>query len=218
MKRHAAYGRLSELFGSAALDFDIGMRKINLLAGARKDLAALSKRELAVLQNHADGINHFATTKWLPIEFSIMGVKFSEWTPLDTCLLIKLMYLSTSYNWAEELFREYVAYHLQNSTLASQIFPVHESLMSEDDVYIVADHELGERYFERDHTYKEKALLAVAEKYKKPKKQRAVKPELEPHFNLAPAGSNSFVISGKHTKSGKPIAAFDPHLPTELPS
>ena len=83
MKRHAAYGRLSELFGSAALDFDIGMRKFNLLAGARKDLAALSKRELAVLQNHADGINYFATTKWLPIEFSIMGVKFSEWTPLD---------------------------------------------------------------------------------------------------------------------------------------
>jgi penicillin G amidase len=35
---------------------------------------------------------------------------------------------------------------------------------------------------------------------------------------MALRGSNSWVISGKHTKSGKPILANDPHLPNSIPS
>lgn len=35
---------------------------------------------------------------------------------------------------------------------------------------------------------------------------------------IAGKGSNSWVISGKHTKSGKPILANDPHLENMIPS
>src|SRR5260370_20359294 len=34
----------------------------------------------------------------------------------------------------------------------------------------------------------------------------------------APPGSNAWAISGKHTASGKPILANDPHLEWQLPS
>ena len=32
------------------------------------------------------------------------------------------------------------------------------------------------------------------------------------------SGSNNFAISGKHTKSGKPMIENDPHLPNKVPS
>lgn len=32
-----------------------------------------------------------------------------------------------------------------------------------------------------------------------------------------PAGSNSWVISGNHTASGKPILCNDPHIPNVIP-
>lgn len=33
-----------------------------------------------------------------------------------------------------------------------------------------------------------------------------------------PFGSNSWVISGNHTASGKPILSNDPHIPNSIPS
>lgn len=33
-----------------------------------------------------------------------------------------------------------------------------------------------------------------------------------------PTGSNAWAVSGKHTKSGKPILANDPHLDNNIPS
>jgi len=35
---------------------------------------------------------------------------------------------------------------------------------------------------------------------------------------LGGKGSNGWVISGKHTKSGKPLLANDPHLENKTPS
>ena len=49
LKRRAASGTLAEIFGEAALDFDVGMRTLNLQSGALKDVEVLSKRELSVL-------------------------------------------------------------------------------------------------------------------------------------------------------------------------
>ncbi|MFN7921731.1 MAG: penicillin acylase family protein [Bryobacteraceae bacterium] len=40
---------------------------------------------------------------------------------------------------------------------------------------------------------------------------------LFPSAAESPSGSNSWVVSGKHTKSGKPILASDPHLSFTLP-
>lgn len=39
-----------------------------------------------------------------------------------------------------------------------------------------------------------------------------------PDFVTSGEGSNAWVISGKHTESGKPIIGGDPHLDNSLPS
>ena len=39
-----------------------------------------------------------------------------------------------------------------------------------------------------------------------------------PDFISSVEGSNAWVISGKHTKSGKPIVGGDPHLDNGMPS
>lgn len=39
-----------------------------------------------------------------------------------------------------------------------------------------------------------------------------------PEIFISADGSNSWAISGKHTKSGKPILSGDPHLDSAMPS
>ena len=86
------------------------------------------------------------------MEFSLLGVEFRPWTPLDTCLLMKLMYFSNSWNWTEELLREYLANALQNSKLARQILPTHESYLSKRGATVISDSELGRFLFPRNAT------------------------------------------------------------------
>jgi penicillin G amidase len=39
-----------------------------------------------------------------------------------------------------------------------------------------------------------------------------------PEFTMSAEGSNAWVVSGKHTESGKPLLVGDPHLDNTLPS
>ena len=142
LRRRLCRGELSELFGERALRLDIGMRKLNLVAAAEKDLEVLSPRARSVMQNHADGINHFIENMYLPLEFTVMRVNMKPWTLIDELILQKLMYVGTAFDWNEELVREFLASALNNSTLAQQILPVSEHFMTKHRVEAVSDEEL----------------------------------------------------------------------------
>lgn len=92
----AAAGRVSEIIGKKALDFDRGRRRIGLLYGAQRMLEKVKESEesLKALQAYTDGIN--AYIKGLdyasyPIEYKLLDYKPEPWENLKSCLFLKLM-------------------------------------------------------------------------------------------------------------------------------
>lgn len=106
MFRRVAQGRLSELFGEAALPADRLLRTLDLWRAAKKSLGALDAESRAFLAAYAAGVNaRIATWKGpLPPEFVLLGIEPEPWEPLATVAIGKVMALDLS-AWRTELAR-----------------------------------------------------------------------------------------------------------------
>jgi penicillin amidase len=96
MQTRAAWGRISEVAGAKAIDFDRGMRREGMVWGAQHSLEAMEKepRTKAMLDAYRDGINayiHSLNYRALPLEYKLMGFAPEDWTNLRTALLMKYM-------------------------------------------------------------------------------------------------------------------------------
>jgi penicillin amidase len=107
MQTRAAWGRVSEVAGPKAIDFDRGMRREGMVWGAQHSLDAMEKepRTKAMLDAYRDGINAYVRSLrspslgggWggsyrnLPLEYKLMSFAPEEWTNLRTALLMKYM-------------------------------------------------------------------------------------------------------------------------------
>jgi penicillin amidase len=95
--RREVDGTLSELFGDSRLGDDIQMRAFGLHRAADRSLAALTARELEVLDAYADGANQWiaqaqAGTAPLPPEYAALelsAASLREWTAADTLTIGK---------------------------------------------------------------------------------------------------------------------------------
>ncbi|NQV15462.1 penicillin acylase family protein [bacterium] len=201
---HVAAGRVSELIGSKAIEFDKTQRRRGLLLGAEKALQKISEdsETQLILQAYANGVNTWIdmlTPVMLPLEYKLLNYEPETWSTLKTALLLKFM-----------------AWDLtgRNSEMDMNII---RSALGEDFV---------NQYYP-DDTPRTDPIVPVA----KPWHFDALVPELnpaafEPQFvkdlrNAEPDrdnGSNNWAISGKKTASGFPILANDPHLGLKLPS
>lgn len=106
LRRRAARGRLSELFGPAALDRDREARRLGYAALAEKDWDAAGDEDRDILSAYADGVNAFLDSHPVPLELSALGVPLEPWTPIDTLAFQRLMYdtLSISAGTEQGLF------------------------------------------------------------------------------------------------------------------
>lgn len=96
MQTRAAGGRVSEVAGEKALEFDRGQRRKGMVFGAEKSLAAMEAdpRTRDMLNAYRDGINTYIATlnfRELPIEYKLMGFEPEKWTNLRSALLLKYM-------------------------------------------------------------------------------------------------------------------------------
>jgi penicillin amidase len=96
MQTRAAWGRISEVAGAKAIDFDRGMRREGMVWGAQHSLDAMETepRTKAMLDAYRDGINayiHSLNYRRLPLEYKLMGFAPEDWTNLRTALLMKYM-------------------------------------------------------------------------------------------------------------------------------
>lgn len=79
--RHAAAGRLSELFGAQATGADRAMREREMLRIARARLAAASPDSRRVLTAYARGVNAWIARHNRAVEFRILGHDPEAWLP-----------------------------------------------------------------------------------------------------------------------------------------
>ena len=195
--RRIGAGRLSEVLGETTLASDRFLRTIGLYRAAQADLAMLPAETKATLNAYADGVNAFIDTHQdrLPLEFILLGYRPEPWTPTDTVAWGKVMCMNLGGNWERELFRQKLMAAVGEEK-ASELMPPYP----EDGPFIVPSES-------KDYAYVETTLL---ESYRQVKDLAGIEGEL--------LGSNSWVVDGSKTASGRPMLANDTHLGIQMPS
>jgi len=93
---HAAAGRLSEIVGRRALEYDRFQRRIGMLSGAQNAFKMMESDPMIheVVLAYTAGVNAFIETlnpKDYPVEYKILDYEPEPWTPLKCTLLLKYM-------------------------------------------------------------------------------------------------------------------------------
>ena len=192
--RRAASGRLSELLGPATLAVDQRFLTLGLRVAAEREWARTPPDTRTAFENYAAGVNAVMNGDrgTLPLEHQLLGVAPEPWTPIDSVAISKLFAWRLGENHRAELLRW---------SLAAQIGPRALELFapaadSAPVILPLTDQDTGT------------ARLG----------ELIYPPGLEWLSQDAHAMSNSWVIHGSRTASGRPILANDPHLAIEMPS
>jgi penicillin amidase len=91
LRRRAARGTLSELFGPALAGMDEEAVAQGYLEDARRALAAASPMERAALEAYAQGVNAWLAHAALPLELAMVHASPAPWTPEDSLAFGALM-------------------------------------------------------------------------------------------------------------------------------
>lgn len=193
----ATEGRLSELFGEDAIERDIYLRTWGIPRMGKKAANKMHPDALEITQNFCKGINAYigAIGNDLPVEFKMLGIKPLRWKPETVAGYERLMGHNLTFSWKLEIVMGQIAYMYGEEKLR-ELWPEYP----EDHPIIVP--EAGKLF----------GLLwdAMSEQ------DRKLRDMIQTRGHQL--GSNSWVISGSRTASGKPILANDPHLPFKQPA
>jgi penicillin amidase len=189
--RRAGAGRLAELVGPAALPIDKYMRVLGLYRAAEAQYSSLSAPTRADIDAYAAGVNAWLAQRRvaLPPEYYLLGARPKPWRPADTLVWGKLMSLQLAGNFRDELLRARLLQHITPAELAV-LYPAYPK----DAPSFTGARNAWLKGLDLDAIYAE--LPAI------------VGPTYE---------SNNWVLDGKHTVSGKPLLANDPHLALTAP-
>ncbi|MDQ7065784.1 MAG: penicillin acylase family protein [candidate division KSB1 bacterium] len=195
--RRLVGGQLSEIFGDQLLKEDRFFRTLGFYRAAERIAAGLAPESRLALTMFTRGVNAYLDDyrDRLPVEFSILDFRPEPWDITDSIAFLRFMGFQLSFAWHSELVYSQVAARL-GVRRARELFPGYES----DAPTILA----GATSWLPD------AFAAVHGQF-----HRALRAAGWPPFIGA---SNSWVVSGAKSTSGKPILANDPHLGLSLPS
>ncbi len=208
--RRGVAGRTSELLVStSALEVDKFVRTIGLRRAAEADYEVLSEDGRAIVRAYADGVNAFITTHLdnLPIEFTIVGLFGSQglgyqpepWTPIDTMQWAKaLAYDQSGRGFSRDLFYAQMLAKFgeeEGSAMLADLSPAYDY---EHQPAILSSEVAWER-----------VPASLAEPGGIDSIVGGDRPD---------SGSNSWVVAGSRTTTGKPLLANDPHIGVQIPA
>ncbi len=196
--RRRGGGRWAQVVGKAAVEQDVMMRRFRLVDSAKGDYAAASDRTRSLLDAYAAGVNAWIATATaegsLPAEYAIVNIDPVPWQPWDGLVVFKvrhiLMGVFESKTWRAQMLRAL------GPERASLLAPGYQP----GQMQILPP---GSRYEgELDHYLAE--LMAGAEAVNLLKE--------------TDSGSNSWVLDGHRTATGKPLLAGDSHRALDTPN
>ena len=207
-QRRIAAGRLSEILGAGALPADRFLRTVGFRRAAESAWRSLADPQKRLLEAYAAGVNAFlAADGARSIEFRLLRVSPEPWQPVDSLGWAKMMAWDLAGNARDEIRRARFAGAL-GPEKAAELLPLAAS-----EPTILADGE-----------WQPAAPPAMS-------RSRPAIPgpwsSLERAFaSLDPLGlgagedlgSNSWVLAGSRTTTGRPLLANDPHLGLRAPS
>ncbi|MFJ2028919.1 penicillin acylase family protein [Streptosporangium sp. NPDC087985] len=223
-RRHVTAGRLSEMFGSATLPQDRVIRTMGWRRVAEAELPLLSEQTRRYLDAYAKGVNSWMDqhTGFTPksLEYAVLKLtNFSytpePWNPVDSLAWLKAMAWDLRSNLSDEIGRALAASRLPRERV-EQLWPGYPFDTHQP---IVTKGSIAQSRFDQDtepgsdvQPPATGALIRTAEA------MRTVPALMGDPKGGSGIGSNSWVVGGRHTASGKPLLSNDPHLAAGMPS
>jgi penicillin amidase len=201
---YSTAGRISELLGERALDYDREKRRSGMVFGAKQSEELTQKTEpevYAMVEAYAKGVNAYINSlsyREYPIEYKLLDYAPEEWTPFKTFLLLREM--ADQLSRGERDLEHTNALKLWGKEMFEVLYPeTHPGL----DPVIPEGTKWNFTPIQVNPPRGDYPLIATNGSLSQP----------DPHF-----GSNSFVVNGKKTANGKTLLANEPDLSLNLPS
>jgi penicillin amidase len=198
----ASAGRLSEIVGARALEYDRLQRRLGIPYAAENAYEALKSNELAyrIASAYADGVNAYIrglSYEDLPFEYKLLDYAPEEWSPYKSALLLKMM--ANTLNAGSKDMAMTNALKVFGRDTLELLFPDRESV--------------GDPVVSRPGQWKFDAPVAANTE------DGAAGLVMVRHLQETDpnSGSNNWAVSGSKTATGSPILCNDPHLNTTLP-
>ena len=208
--RRAASGRLSELLGEPTVGIDRRFLTLGLRYAAEIEWRRTSPAVRSAFESYARGVNAAMSVAHsrLPIELQLLGVRPEPWTPIDSLAIGKLFAWRLGENHSAELLRY---------ELAQALGPRAEELLPGPPDWAPTILTLPDRA-EGLGLRAKRASLEAGRSTMAARRSTPLPPGLEWLSSDTHALSNSWVVSGSRTATGRPLLANDPHLAIEMPS
>ena len=244
LRRHVTSGRLSELVGDGGLETDRVIRTMGWRRIAEAELPTLEPETRRYLQAYAEGVNAYIKQAGSPSKMSLEYVvlaqqvpdyRVEDWTPADSLAWLKAMAWDLRTNYTSELMRARLAGTVPiaqiNELWPDYPFGTNRPILSGQDwspgtssatnagsaVPNLPSAMPGKGG--RDEASADGSSAITG------KEAQAAYAAVSRALAAVPAmlgrgdgiGSNSWVVAGNRTSTGKPLLANDPHLGTSMP-
>ncbi|MCH7762238.1 MAG: penicillin acylase family protein, partial [Candidatus Marinimicrobia bacterium] len=193
----AVRGELAAFFGDNALEDDIYLRTWGIPSISQKIVDGYNEETMMIAEAFCNGINAYIDEAGsrLPVEFKILRQKPIKWRPSDLAGHGRLMAHDLQQSWkAEIMFGLIQLYYGAEKT--AELMPAYENhwpIIAAQEMNNIWE-QFSEAVWDREQSMRN--ILGT---------------------NGMSIGSNSFVISGNLTQSGKPLLMNDPHLEFSQP-
>jgi penicillin amidase len=196
--RRVGAGRLSEILGDSLIKTDKYLRTVGINENAKRAAIAFEKEApdniKQQVHSFVEGVNHYIEKEGTPIEFSLIGIEKSEFTVTDIYRILGYM----GFGFSMELKNEPILDWIYRNRGKQYVEDLSIDMRSQDDK--IPSQKTDTSSF--DATLISENINSAIEKLP------------VPIFY----GSNSWVISGSKSKSGKVLFANDTHIGLSQPS
>ncbi|WP_353116166.1 penicillin acylase family protein [Microbacterium sp.] len=232
-RRHVTAGRVAEMFGPSQAGTDAFLRTLGWRKVAEEEVAKLDDTTRGYYEAYAKGVNAYLSAHKgadLSLEYAVLGLQNpgyepEPWQPADSVAWLKAMAWDLRTNVEDETDRALLAAKLDPAVSAQTLGSVYPGYPFDRNPVIVPK---ITQFSVTDDTNAAPASFTGSSGAEASQALATV--EWKQASNVVEAasmmigdagegiGSNSWVVSGKLTKSGKPLLANDPHLGAALPS
>ncbi|UKY50758.1 penicillin acylase family protein [Streptomyces inhibens] len=229
VRRHMTAGRLSEMFGKSQVKTDSFLRTLGWHEVAQKEYdTKLSPGTKKYLQAYSAGVNAYLKDHQgsaLSLEYAALDFENDytpeKWTPVDSVAWLKAMAWDLRGNMQEEIDRSLMASRFTPAQIA-QLYPAYPYKRNKPIVDGGAFDPATKEFTPKGSANATPAGPGAAAAGLQSQLSSLSKSLDEIPALLGPngngIGSNSWVVSGAHTTTRKPLLANDPHLAPQMPS
>jgi penicillin G amidase len=244
--RHVTSGTLSEMFGSGQVSTDEYLRTMDWRGVAQQEWNLISPQSRQYLNDFAKGVNDYLAThslRRISLEYTVLGLqnsgyKIAPWSPIDSLAWLKALAWDLRGNMDDEIGR---ATLLASGLSRAQVESLYPDYPYGENAPIIAtggsvtngvfsttgtpaadekaaDETAADETAADETAADEPAIPAAALPALQAVREAVDSMPSVVGPSLPGIGSNSWVIAGSLTNTGKPILANDPHLAPSMPS